>query len=229
MGITLIDKIVPKNDAFVGMVDAAQVLGIAGSELPDGALKFSNVNQFIGSLGHNNLSGLALGDVHTQYLLTDGTRELTGIWSAGSFRIGSIAKPINIADAATKEYVDDTAGGGGAGVNMLKFTGNGPFKTATEVDGAWVIDSNMDISAVWLWRGTSGTVGSTVLDVHKNGTTMYTTQVNRPTIQFNDADLKVDATIPDVTAISGGDIITIDIDNIEGGKPQDMILVIQGS
>ena len=45
--VTLIAKIAPKNDAFVGMVDAKQVLGDGVTNtLPDAAVAESNVKQF---------------------------------------------------------------------------------------------------------------------------------------------------------------------------------------
>ncbi|OFW41934.1 MAG: hypothetical protein A3J29_07815 [Acidobacteria bacterium RIFCSPLOWO2_12_FULL_67_14b] len=40
-----------------------------------------------GSVDHNSLSNLAVGDVHTQYLLADGTRGLSAAWDAGSWQI----------------------------------------------------------------------------------------------------------------------------------------------
>jgi hypothetical protein len=58
---------------------------------------------------------------------------------------------------------------------------------------------------------------------------MYTTQGNRPTIAYNDADKKVDCALPDVVTIAAGDIITIDIDQKETGTPTDLIVLIQGA
>ena len=44
MAIELIDKIAPKNDGFVGMLDADQVIGGGASgTLPDAAVAASNV------------------------------------------------------------------------------------------------------------------------------------------------------------------------------------------
>jgi hypothetical protein len=58
---------------------------------------------------------------------------------------------------------------------------------------------------------------------------MYTTQANRPTINFADGDRKVQATLPDVLAVAAGDILTMDIDQIEGGTPQHLTLIVQGN
>jgi len=59
---------------------------------------------------------------------------------------------------------------------------------------------------------TAPTGASILVDVNKNGTTMFTTQGNRPTIAasgFSDA-----ASVPDVTSLAAGDYITIDVDQI---------------
>ena len=56
-----------------------------------------------------------------------------------------------------------------------------------------------------------GTANSTIVDVHKNGTTIFTTQASRPTIAFDDADGVASGT-PDVISFVAGDIFTFHID-----------------
>ena len=54
-------------------------------------------------------------------------------------------------------------------------------------------------------------VGATaIMDIHKNGTTMYTTQANRPTIAAGST--YVTATLPDVTIWAAGDVLQLEID-----------------
>jgi hypothetical protein len=105
---------------------------------------------------------------------------------------------------------------------------NGPYIVDTDVDGGVAVPTAMTIDAIWVYRTTAGGSSSTIVDIHKNGTTIYTTQANRPTIVFNDADKKVQATLPDVTAVAAGDILTLDIDQAETGTPADLTVVIQG-
>lgn len=60
--------------------------------------------------------------------------------------------------------------------------------------------------------GTAPTGASLILDLNKNGTTMFTTQGNRPTIAasgFLDA-----SSVPDVTSIAANDYLTVDVDQI---------------
>jgi hypothetical protein len=109
---------------------------------------------------------------------------------------------------STKAYV--LAHAGGAATIQHRWDANGPFQVGTLVDGAYISDSAWSITGIWIYRGTAGSASSTIVDINKNGTTMYTTQANRPTIAYNDGDSKVDATLPDVVTIAAGDIITLD-------------------
>ena len=50
-------------------------------------------------LDHNLLDNLAVGDVHTQYILVNGTRAFTGDQSLGGFKITNLANPVAGTDA----------------------------------------------------------------------------------------------------------------------------------
>ncbi len=59
-------------------------------------------------------------------------------------------------------------------------------------------------------------VGAAILvDLNKAGTTMFTTQANRPTIAdgANDGAVKV----PDIVAVAAGDVLTVDVDQVGSG------------
>ena len=51
-----------------------------------------------------------------------------------------------------------------------------------------------------------------IFDVHKGGTTIFSTQGNRPTVVAGNQDGA--AAVPDVTAVTAGDVLTVDIDQI---------------
>ena len=81
-----------------------------------------------------------------------------------------------------------------------------------------------------IYRGTAGNGASTIVDVNKGSTgvaptTIYTTQANRPTVAFGEGNYvsKV-ATAPDVTAFNAYDFFTIDVDAVEGGNPNDLVI-----
>lgn len=60
---------------------------------------------------------------------------------------------------------------------------------------------------------TAPTGASLICDVNKNGTTIFTTQANRPTIAAAGTATTTEPT-PDVTAIVAGDYLTVDVDQI---------------
>lgn len=60
--------------------------------------------------------------------------------------------------------------------------------------------------------GTAPTGATAIFDVNKNGTTIFTTQANRPTIAIS--DFYDGSSVPDVTSVAAGDYLTIDIDQV---------------
>ena len=65
--------------------------------------------------------------------------------------------------------------------------------------------------------GSGGT--STIMDVHINGTTIYTTQANRPTLLAADDGMYGEAGLPEIDIIDAKDIITVDIDQVATTGP----------
>jgi len=121
-----------------------------------------------------------------------------------------------------KKYVDDNAGGGGSGVSVggafaAEWKIDGVMAVAVEVGGAFIVPDDSTITAVLVNAKDPGSAGSTILDVNINGTTAYTTQGNRPTLAYDDADDTIVATDPDDVDVVTGDILTIDIDQVATG------------
>ena len=72
------------------------------------------------------------------------------------------------------------------------------------------VENSRTISNVVVSVGTAPTGSSAIFDVNKNGTTIFSTQGNRPTIAasgFYDG-----SSVPDVTSLSAGDYLTVDVD-----------------
>jgi hypothetical protein len=130
-------------------------------------------------------------------------------------------------------------GGGGSGTGpgaalatrvQVTWCANGPYRTDTAVDGAWIAPTAMQISGVRLWREVAGTSGTTTLDLSANGTTLYTLQSNRPKVNASDGDDKaVTCIMPDVTLIAQGDVVTVDTDTKEAGRPMNWRLTLEGA
>lgn len=71
----------------------------------------------------------------------------------------------------------------------------------------------VEILGVTAAVNTAPTGASLILDVNKNGTTIFTNQVNRPTIAASAFATTTEPT-PNVTTIASGDYLTVDRDQI---------------
>src|SRR3972149_4452477 len=72
--------------------------------------------------------------------------------------------------------------------------------------------------------GTAPTGASLIVDVNKNGTTIFTTQANRPTIAAGSQDDL--SSIPDVVPFAKEDVFTMDVDQV-GSTVAGSNLVVQ--
>lgn len=84
----------------------------------------------------------------------------------------------------------------------------------TLVTGTGVVrfyfNATRTVSNVVVGVGTAPTGSTIIVDVNKNGTTIFTTQGNRPTIAISGfSDL---TSVPDVTGFVSGDYLTVDVD-----------------
>jgi len=61
--------------------------------------------------------------------------------------------------------------------------------------------------------GTAPTGASIKFDVNRNGTTIFTTQANRPEIAIS-AFVSAALAVPNVTTLAAGDVLTVDVDQI---------------
>lgn len=93
---------------------------------------------------------------------------------------------------------------------------------------AWYAQRNFTISRVSVYSPTAPVGASLIVDCHLNGTTIFTTQANRP--QVAAGENSDDSDTPDVTSISRGDRVTLDIDQVgsttAGGNPLMITIVL---
>jgi len=115
-----------------------------------------------------------------------------------------------------------------SGTYNVQFNYTGVLNTGTDIDIGYCIPFDSTITHVTMYRKTAGSDGSTIVDLNAGasgvaGTTLYSTQANRPTITQADGSYKaITATLPDIVTISGGYHISMDIDAIESGTPRDL-------
>lgn len=103
---------------------------------------------------------------------------------------------------------------GGATTRILTL-GRSGILTATAGTARLYVPWACTITNVRAMVGTAPTGASLIVDVNLDGTTIFTTQGNRPAIAASEyADL---SSAPDVTAISADSYLTLDIDQIGSG------------
>lgn len=99
--------------------------------------------------------------------------------------------------------------------------GVAPFTETFSINGGLVLGTGtlrfyftraVTIDNVRASVGTAPTGAAIIIDVNKNGTTIFTTQGNRPQIAVStNTDT---SNVPDVTAFAAGDYLTVDVDQI---------------
>ena len=107
------------------------------------------------------------------------------------------------------KWADSTATGGRS---IASFGFVGPVAVTTGTS-RWLLPATATILGVVAAVGTAPTGASLICDVNKNGTTIFTTQANRPTIAIS-ANATTTMPTPDVTALASGDYLTVDVDQI---------------
>lgn len=83
-----------------------------------------------------------------------------------------------------------------------------------------MIPSAMTISHVKIYSETAPTATDLICDININGTSIFTTGLNLPTVAAGTK--AVNSRIPDVTALAVGDRLTVDVDQVgtvAGGAP----------
>ncbi len=93
--------------------------------------------------------------------------------------------------------------------------------TGTSICGKFVSKDGGVIDRVVVSHGTAGASGKHLVDVNINGTTAFTTQANRPLLDFDDADgvSEVSGATIENNTVAAGDIISVDLDEVQTGSP----------
>jgi hypothetical protein len=106
---------------------------------------------------------------------------------------------------------------------------DGLLVVTTNVGPAHIIHTALSVELVYIHCKTPGSAGSTIVDVNLNGTTIFTTQANRPTLLFSDADQIAVSGTPNISNIvTVPAVLTCDIDQIATGAADLSILIVLG-
>lgn len=114
---------------------------------------------------------------------------------------------------------------GGSISDSQTFTHTGEVSTGTGTV-RWYPPVDITIVAVRAAAGTAPTGADLIVDVNKNGTTIFSTQANRPTI--TDGNNVSSEETPDVTSVTDSDYLTIDIDQVGSSTAgSDLTVVVE--
>ncbi len=155
----------------------------------------------------------------------DGTLLNVGPGATGPIGSTTVTPVITIdAKGRVTALTSATIAGGGSSTNKLATFGQpGVLATGTGVT-RFIFPMAATITSVTLACNTAPTGASIKVDVNKNGTTIFTTQANRPAVAIS--GFSSSAAVPDVTSLSIGDYLTCDIDQV-GSSIAGSDLIIQ--
>ena len=114
------------------------------------------------------------------------------------------------------------------GMEQFHFYLNG--SEVAEVVAEFICPFNGHIVDVLVDAETGPVTSDSIVDVHVNGTTIFTTQANRPTLPDGDTGFYTKAGEPEVTALREGDKILFEVDQIGSGTAatrQTILLIAQ--
>jgi hypothetical protein len=94
----------------------------------------------------------------------------------------------------------------------LSFAVTGTLAVGTDKAPTLLAPCSLTITKVKLVVKTAPTGADLIVDVNKNGTTIFTTQANRPKVTAGNTT--GDSVAPDVTSLSEGDKLTVDVDQV---------------
>ena len=136
----------------------------------------------------------------------------------------NISFPVRVGDGDMEKTLYDADGdglidaiGGGGGGGDFVHNVDGVLSVAAGV-AAFVASKSITINKVYLYGFTLGASSNTIVDIHLNGTTIFTTQGNRPSLAYNDADHVAVSGAPELTSLVTGDVLTMDIDQVAVGS-----------
>ena len=205
-------KTVPVTKGGTGATDATSARSNLGLSSVASTGSASDV-----AVNSSGFSGnLSSADSNVQAALTtiDSLLVTNGVNGASAYDV-AVANGFVGNEAAWLASLVGAAGAAGAtGIslgNCTAFTVPGTLTVGSSL-ARFYFTGSYTITNIHASVGTAPTGASVIVDVNKNGSTIFSTQGNRPTIV---ASSNVDSSsTPDTTSVVSGDYLTIDIDQI---------------
>lgn len=197
------------GDYEINVPDGSKIIFDVGQT---GSVQVSGTLAVTGNTTVNNISSFnLLGGAPGYTIITDGQGNLT--WENPNFGIiGYTGSQGVIGYTGSQGEIGYTGSRGFHGVSEISFNMLGELYIGQGV-ARWYITQNATITGVLASVATPPIDDVIVFDIKKNGTSIFTTIENRPTIQSGEF---VDTTtrIPDDVNLVVGDYLTLDVLNI---------------
>lgn len=189
----------------------------ANTVYPDAASYWRRVTTTDGFPFTGMLTGNRSGTAHTQRLQDEVTANTYArVWANGTSSWTAWAQYLDAADfTAAGQVITSTAA---AAFTVIPYTSAvATFSRAgalAVLTGTmrWPVPFTAVVQDVRAMVGTAPTGAAAIFDVRRNGTTIFTTTANRPTVAA--AANASSTTAPDVTVLAAGDYLTSDIAQI---------------
>jgi hypothetical protein len=187
--------------------------------LPTPVTLKADVAYFLGtytnsSPGHPYYLGVGSGYTKNGIVFIDGRTALANgdVWpiNNGGGSMYSRLHPV-VTDLSLSAKVTDLSSTAGTKTRSIAFHLHGDQAAETGAV-SFIAPQALTITDIRVSVDTAPAGAALTIDVNKNGTTMYTTQANRPSIAAGATSAT--ATLPDVKTMALGDKISIDIDQV---------------
>ena len=217
--------IVPTPTTNTQVANKSYVDGVAGAGAPDASTSSKGVVQLAGDLSGTATSPTVPGlssKVPTTTTVS-GAQSLTG---GGDLTTNRTLSLVNDATTPGNSRYYGTNSGGTKGYHALPVatktlpysiygnlvTETGSFRLYNDTSSSWTIQS------VRATVGTAPTGSSLVIDININGTTIFTTQGNRPTITAGGSTSGKVINM-DIVTVATGQYLTVDVDQVGSTTP----------
>lgn len=202
-----------------------------------------------GSIVKHNLSGVSSGSYNQFITDVYGHIISASFIESGSDIIYEGISPINIAGSLISHVqsgvvsgsyslisitVDDTGhitnieSGSSLLGGEIFWNVDGALATGSGIDH-FIVTRDITIGNAYIYCENTGTSGCTIIDISKNGTTVFTNEDNRPMLAFDDSDKIAKSGVPDIIDFVENDIISFDIDQVANGSAELTVTLITSS
>ena len=169
---------------------------------------------------HNTNYGDLVSFLNASVVHRDGTKAMTGALAMGSNKITGLANGSAASDAAAFGQIP-------ADEEIITFSISGDLAVGLK-NHRFYPPFDITISDMVLSVGTAPTGAAILVDVNRSGTTIFTTQGNRPTVAVSGF---VDtAAVPDVTTVTTSQYLQVEVDQVGSTVAgADAVLTIRAS